>query len=220
LKSARDSSKIFLCCSETSSLTQKNNFYIHCIILFIRRLFFRTARVTIAADNYYGTHIGRLTEFHHAVSGDVFAVDSRTLFIKGFTYDGEGPAAYFYVGNTKAPNNQGAFRIRDERGSSGVLKKYRGKDITLTLPEGKTLRDIKWFSVWCDEFSVNFGHVNINKNLDFPRPQKVGGLRGIHAVQSDSIVIVDAQTLLIPNFSYDGAAPGELEIQFQSKSDC
>lgn len=148
------------------------------------------------------------------MSGDVYAVDSRTLFIKGFTYDGEGPAAYFYVGNTKAPNNEGAMRIRDERGSSGVLKRYRGKDITLTLPEGKTLRDVKWFSVWCDEFSVNFGHVMISKTLDFPRPQKVGGLRGIHAVQSDSIVIVDAQTLLIPNFSYDGAAPGENWMSF------
>jgi hypothetical protein len=40
---------------------------------------------------YYGTHISRLSEFHHSVSGDVFAVDSRTLFIKGFNYDGEGP---------------------------------------------------------------------------------------------------------------------------------
>lgn len=161
-----------------------------------------------AAQRYYGTHIGRLSELHHAVSGDVFAVDSRTLFIKGFTYDGEGPAAYFYVGNSRVPSNKGGFRIRDERGSNGVLKKYRNKDITLTLPEGKTLRDVSWFSVWCDEFSVDFGNVVINKNLDFPRPQKVGALKGIHAVQSDNIVIVDAQTLLIPNFSYDGVAPG------------
>lgn len=161
------------------------------------------------AQKYYGTHISRLSEHHHAVSGDVFAVDSRTLFIKGFNYDGEGPAAYFYVGNSRAPTNQGAFRIRDEKGSAGVLPKYRNKDITLTLPEGKTLRDIKWFSIWCDEFSVDFGSVTIPKNLEFPRPQKIGGLKGIHAVLSDSIVIVDAQTLLIPNFSYDGAAPGK-----------
>lgn len=161
-----------------------------------------------AAQKYYGARINKLSELHHAVSGEVFAVDSRTLFIKGFNYDGEGPAAYFYVGNTKAPNAQGAFRIRDERGSNGVLRKYRNKDITLTLPEGKTLRDIKWFSVWCDEFSVDFGNVLINKNLDFPRPKKVGNLKGIHAVSSDNVVIVDAQTLLIPNFSYDGVAPG------------
>lgn len=116
-----------------------------------------------ACQKYYGTHINRLSELHHGVSGDVFAVDSRTLFIKDFTYDGEGPAAYFYVGTSRAPNAQGAIRIRDERGSNGVLKRYRKKDITLTLPEGKTLCDIKWFSVWCDEFSVDFGSVIIPK---------------------------------------------------------
>lgn len=118
-------------------------------------------------------------------------------------------AAFFYVGNTKRPGNQGAFRLRDERGSTGVLKRYRKKDITLSLPEGKTLRDIKWFSVWCDEFSVNFGDVSIPKNFDFPRPYKLGALKGVHGVSSDNIVVVDAQTILIPNFSYDGEAPGK-----------
>lgn len=66
-------------------------------------------------------------------------------------------AAYFYVGNTKEPSGNG-IRLRDERGSSGVIKRYRKKSITLTLPDGKTLNNIKWFSVWCDEFSVsNYG---------------------------------------------------------------
>lgn len=81
--------------------------------------------------------------------------------------------------------------------------------MTLSLPDGKTLRDIKWFFVWCDDFSVNFGDIAIPKNLDFPRPQKVGALKGVHDVVSDNIVIVDAQTLLVPNFSYDGQAPGK-----------
>lgn len=89
------------------------------------------------------------------------------------------------------------------------MKKYRGKDINLTLPEGKTLRDIKWFSIWCEEFAVNFGDVTIPKNLDYPYPHKIEKLNGVHGVSSDNIVIVDAQTLLIPNFSYDGEAPGE-----------
>lgn len=124
-------------------------------------------------------------------------------------------AAYFYVGNTKRPSNQGAFRLRDERGSTGVLKRYRRKDITLSLPEGKTLRDIKWFSIWCDEFAVNFGDVSIPKNFDFPRPYKLGALKGVHAVSSDNIVVVDAQTILIPNFSYDGEAPGKHSIKYQ-----
>ncbi|XP_053691292.1 protein Skeletor, isoforms B/C-like [Sabethes cyaneus] len=163
--------------------------------------------VADALQGYYGTKIGDLTQLHHGVSGSVYAVDARTLFLKNFNYDGEGPAAYFYVGNTRAPSNKGAHRLRDERGRSGILRKYRNEDITLSLPEGKTLRDIRWFSIWCDDFSVNFGDVVIRNDLDFPRPTKIGQLEGVHDVGSDNIVIVDAQTLLIPNFNYDGEAP-------------
>ncbi|XP_055385221.1 protein Skeletor, isoforms B/C isoform X2 [Condylostylus longicornis] len=162
---------------------------------------------TNASYPYYGTKIGALTQLHHGVSGDVYAVDSRTIFLKNFNYDGEAPAAYFYVGNTDKPSNDG-WRLRDEKGSTApVTKRYRNKDITLSLPEGKTLRDVKWFSFWCDEFAVNFGDVRIPANLDYPKPQKISALKGVHAVSSDNIVIVDAQTLLIPNFSYDGEAP-------------
>ncbi|XP_005182952.1 protein Skeletor, isoforms B/C isoform X1 [Musca domestica] len=163
---------------------------------------------THASFPYYGTKIGALKRLHHGVSGDVYAVDSRTIFVKKFNYDGEAPAAYFYVGSTGKPSAAGGTRLRDERGATASLtKRYRNKDITLTLPEGISLKDIKWFSVWCDEFAVNFGDVTIPNNLDFPRPQKLTGLAGVHGVKSDPIVVVDAQTLLVPNFSYDGEAP-------------
>ncbi|XP_051164568.1 uncharacterized protein LOC127283622 isoform X3 [Leptopilina boulardi] len=155
---------------------------------------------------YYGKLLGRLSELHHGVSGEIYAVDGRTLFIKGFNYDGEGPAAFFYAGSSKSPGNNG-FRVRDERGTTNVLKRYRNKDITLTLPEGKTLNNIKWFSVYCDEFAVNFGDIKIPRSFDYPKPQKLGSLNGIHGVNSEPVVIVDAQTLLIPSFSYDGEAP-------------
>ncbi|XP_020281703.1 protein Skeletor, isoforms B/C isoform X1 [Pseudomyrmex gracilis] len=164
------------------------------------------AAAQICSGAYYGKLIDKLSELHHGVSGEVYAVDARTLFIKDFTYDGEGPAAFFYAGNSKAPGNNG-FRVRDERGTTNVLKRYRKKDITLTLPDGKTLNNIKWFSVWCDEFSVNFGDVRIPRGFDYPKPQKLKALSGIHGVSSDPIVVVDAQTLLIQGFSYDGEAP-------------
>ncbi|XP_018057945.1 PREDICTED: protein Skeletor, isoforms B/C isoform X5 [Atta colombica] len=160
----------------------------------------------ICSGAYYGKLIGKLSELQHGVSGEVYAVDARTLFIKDFTYDGEGPAAFFYAGNSKGPGNNG-FRVRDERGTTNLLKRYRKKDITLTLPDGKTLNNIKWFSVWCDEFSVNFGDVRIPRGFDYPKPQKLKALSGIHGVSSEPVVIVDAQTLLIPRFSYDGEAP-------------
>lgn len=48
----------------------------------------------IAARGYYGAHLGPLSQLDHGVSGDVYAVDSRTLFIKNFNYDGEGPGKF------------------------------------------------------------------------------------------------------------------------------
>ncbi|KAJ2941652.1 hypothetical protein O0L34_g14710 [Tuta absoluta] len=116
-------------------------------------------------------------------------------------------AAFFYVGTSGRPNAAGALRLRDERGGTGPLRKYRGEGVTLALPDGKTLRDVRWFSVWCDEYAVNFGDVQIPRDLEYPKPAKVGALRGVHGVSSDPIVVVDAQTLLVPNFSYDGEAP-------------
>ncbi|XP_066581396.1 protein Skeletor, isoforms B/C [Prorops nasuta] len=160
----------------------------------------------VCSEAYYGKLIGKLSELHHGVSGEVYAVDGRTLFIKDFTYDGEAPAAFFYVGNSKNPSSSG-IRVRDERGTPNLLKRYRKKGITLTLPDGQTLNNIKWFSVYCDEFSVNFGDVRIPRGFDYPKPQKLGVLNGIHGVSSEPVVVVDAQTLLIPGFSYDGEAP-------------
>ncbi|XP_046416133.1 protein Skeletor, isoforms B/C isoform X2 [Neodiprion fabricii] len=154
----------------------------------------------------YGKPLGKLSQLHHGVSGEVFAVDGRTLYIKDLTYDGEGPAAYFYAGNSKTPIDNG-FRVPDERGTYDLLRRYRKEDITLTLPEGKTLNNIRWFAIWCDDFSVNFGDVRIPRGFEYPRPKKLGTLNGIHGVSSEPVVIVDAQTLLIPGFSYDGEAP-------------
>ncbi|XP_058807358.1 protein Skeletor, isoforms B/C [Phymastichus coffea] len=155
---------------------------------------------------YYGKLIGKLSSFHHGVSGEVYAVDARTLFIKDFNYDGEAPAAWFFAGNSKTVGVNG-FKLRDEQGTLNPLKRYRKKDVTLTLPEGKTLSNIKWFSVWCEEFAINFGDVKIPRNFEHPRPQKLAGLAGVHGVSSEPVVVVDAQTLLLPSFSYDGEAP-------------
>lgn len=53
---------------------------------------------------------------------------------------------------------------------SDTLKRYRRKDITLTLPDGKTMANIKWFAVWCDEFSVSKERTRHRaRDLRFPR---------------------------------------------------
>lgn len=53
--------------------------------------FIPDAIATAKAPGYYGIRLGPLSELHHGVSGEMFAVDARTLFIKDFNYDGEGP---------------------------------------------------------------------------------------------------------------------------------
>ncbi|KAK0162558.1 hypothetical protein PV327_006326 [Microctonus hyperodae] len=124
----------------------KFNFFILLIFLF-------SLNIQIGSGEYYGKLIGKLSELHHGVSGQVYAVDSKTIFIKDFTYDGEGPAAYFYAGNSRGPVANG-FKIRDEKGILGPLKKYNRRGITLSLPDGKSLNNIRWFSVYCDDYSI------------------------------------------------------------------
>jgi len=41
------------------------------------------------------------------------------------------------------------------RRRTNPLKRYRNEHLTITLPEGLTLHDIKWFYVWCEDFSVS-----------------------------------------------------------------
>lgn len=69
-------------------------------------------------------------------------------------------AAYFFVGTSKGPSSSGV-RLRDERGGASPLRAYRGEGLTLSLPEGHTLRDLRWFSVWCDEYAVSTHMYNL-----------------------------------------------------------
>ncbi|KAK4319907.1 hypothetical protein Pmani_009212 [Petrolisthes manimaculis] len=40
---------------------------------------------------YMGVYIGKLSTLEHLVTGHVYAIDNTTIYIKGFTYDGEAP---------------------------------------------------------------------------------------------------------------------------------
>jgi len=120
---------------------------------------------------YYGAKVGDFANRFHNVKGQVYAVDSRTIFIKNFHYDGQGPGAYFYAGGGAQPSNNG-YQVPNEKGSTEVLQRYTGQNLVLSLPSGKTLKDVKWLSVWCEEFEVNFGEVNFPTGFKYPRPQK------------------------------------------------
>ena len=45
-----------------------------------------------------------------------------------------------------------------------VLKSSSSEDIVLSLPPSLQAEDIKWISVWCRKFAVDFGHVVVQVN--------------------------------------------------------
>lgn len=52
--------------------------------------------VTDAAE-YYGKYLGPLKSYHHGLGGDVYAVDAKTLHVRNFVYDGEGPGNHYII---------------------------------------------------------------------------------------------------------------------------
>lgn len=50
-----------------------------------------------SASSYFGKYIGPLKSYHHGLQGDVYVVDSRTLHIRNFNYDGEGPGQLYEI---------------------------------------------------------------------------------------------------------------------------
>lgn len=64
--------------------------------------------VEVQTAPYYGKFLGKLSELHHGVSGEVYVVDGRTLYLKDFTYDGQGPGklnfSLKFQKHSKVPN--------------------------------------------------------------------------------------------------------------------
>jgi hypothetical protein len=131
--------------------------------------------VAVSAAQDAGVLIGELKTKQHGVRGKVFAVDEKTFLVKNFQYDGAGPDAFFWVGTSEAPGNEGyilahpfkgKFYKYDDENAPILTGRFDGtEDIKLTLPEDLNVTDLKWFSVWCRQFSVNFGDLIFPENF-------------------------------------------------------
>lgn len=102
-------------------------------------------------------------------------VDAQTLLVPNFSYDGDAPDAKFWVGRGPKPSPQG-IRIPDENGKENPLRRYDKKTIVLTLPGDLTVFDIGHFGVWCEAFTVDFGHVKIPDSVNVPPSLKMLGI--------------------------------------------
>jgi len=112
---------------------------------------------------------GTFTNHYHGIGGTVYTKGKNMLIIKGFTYDGTGPDVFFLVGTQGSPSDSGTilsypykgkhYEYNDENAPT-LKEKFSGNmEVRLVLPPALTVMNIKWISVWCREFSVNFGDV-------------------------------------------------------------
>ena len=94
-----------------------------------------------------------LSTLFHQVAGTVTIINERILFAEHFTFDGGGPAVYFYLGET---DTQQAF-IDGLELEPQLDRPYDDESLVLVLPDGETLDGYGAVSVWCAAVNVNFG---------------------------------------------------------------
>lgn len=104
-----------------------------------------------AADPRIGQN-ARLRTYFHSVSGTARIVDDCTIEIQDFTYDGGGLDVRVY-GARDLSFSDPVILSRDLRRPGG----YRGATLTVKLPEGVTLDDVRAIAIWCVPADVNFG---------------------------------------------------------------
>ena len=119
--------------------------------------------------------IGELSNKMHNIGGTVYVLNDNKIFIKGFTYDGTGPDAFFFVGESGTPNRIGTILSYPDSGKCYeyndqsvplLTQAFYGNDITLTLPCALDVTKLKWLSVWCRAFSMDFGSIIFPDNFD------------------------------------------------------
>jgi len=119
--------------------------------------------------------IGDIETFHHAVSGELWALDDNKLMVKNFNYDGAGPDAFFWVGTEGTPKNpldesKTAILAHPFKGvhydyrndAAPILGAASNEQVMLSLPPHMKVSDLKWLSVWCRKFTVDFGSLNFD----------------------------------------------------------
>ncbi|CAL4064416.1 unnamed protein product [Meganyctiphanes norvegica] len=166
-------------------------------------------------DRENGAIIGPLIdEGSHSVSGTVYAPSEDQIYIKGLYYDGEGPDAHFWIGESgRIPDTSGII-LRYPRSNTSNnddplrLPRFAGEDVLLDLPEDKNITQFPWLSIWCREFSVSFAHVLIPRNLEVPQIYVLPEFSQVaHGVKSGNITILNARTIMISKMYYDELGP-------------
>jgi len=112
-----------------------------------------------------GTKVGCLVTRSHKVSGEVYYINnSSQIYIKDFTFDGQGFGVYFYIaleGATRPFSRKNSLAINWPNPSSEtrtpVKRAFDSQDIVINLPADISSDKVVWLSLWCEEFGISFG---------------------------------------------------------------
>ncbi|KAF0312975.1 Protein Skeletor, isoforms B/C [Amphibalanus amphitrite] len=104
---------------------------------------------------------------HGVSSGQIRIIDSKTIEVKDFSYDGTGGEVYFWVGVGPQPSSKGV-KVPDEYGYVNPLRRYDKEDVLVTLPGEMTIFDIKWLAVWNVDEKQGYGWAIIPDGLNIP----------------------------------------------------
>ena len=109
--------------------------------------------------------LGSLVTRAHRVTGQVVIVSERVIEIRGFVFDGQAPAVFFWIDTRSTPSSNGVMMLDGAPSNGCGTRPLQAADGTKTyqveFPVGKSIRDYLGgsISVWCDEFAANFGEV-------------------------------------------------------------
>ena len=94
-------------------------------------------------------------------------LDSQSLILRNFTYDGAAPDAFLIGGVSARPSGRPDvvfpfpfpgqhYQFGDKRIAAwGAFDGSR--DLVVTLPKEVQVSELRWLSIWCRQFGVNFG---------------------------------------------------------------
>ena len=151
-------------------------------------------------------------------SGSVYAAGEQEIIVKNFNYDGTAPKTFFTVGRHGDPEDPDVQRfIITEEGFEDnvvsprfpVLGAAENQTLRLSLKGSDlTVSDLKWISVWCFDFKVNFGDLEFElepENLVF-----LGDLRTIQHDVSGEVYASGEEEIIIKSkdsILYDEGVP-------------
>jgi len=173
-----------------------------------------------------GTKVGCLVTRLHQVTGEVYVINnSSQLYIKDFTFDGQGLGVYFYIaleGTAKPYSAKNSIAVNWPNPASlertPVKRPFNKQDIVINLPADISADKVQWLSLWCEEFAISFGDLAFNskkpkenacapgaKKLPAPAaasqlPQVIPGL----GLTNEQLAIVLSNPALLQQFQQQG----------------